>query len=127
MTDMLTPLKRVRRLGSAHAGTKHFWIQRVTAFANVPLSVFLIGLLVVLVRADYPTARSAVAYPAVAIGLLLLVLSGLWHMCIGMQTIIEDYVHNRAVKIAALALNIAFSAAVAVTCLYAVLKVGFGN
>lgn len=127
MNDMLTPLKRVRGLGASHAGTKHFWIQRVTAFANVPLAVFLIGLLVVLVRADYPTVLSAVAHPAVAIGLVLLVLSGLWHMCIGMQTIIEDYVHNRAMKIAALAINIAFSAAVAVTCLYAVLKVGFGN
>lgn len=127
MSETPTPLKRVRGLGSSRAGTKHFWIQRLTAVVNVPLSAFLIGLLVTLVRADYPTVRGAVGHPAVAIALMLLIWSGLWHMCIGMQTIIEDYMHSRGLKIAALALNGAFAAAVAVACLYAVLKIGLGS
>lgn len=123
MTNMQTPMKRVRGSGSAGAGTGHFWVQRLTAVANVPLVLFLIALLLTRIEADYATARSSIANPLVAIPLLLLVLSGVWHMCLGMQSIIEDYVHGPGIKFVMLILNILFSTTIAVTCLYAVLKI----
>lgn len=123
MTNMQTPMKRVRGSGSAGAGTGHFWVQRLTAVANVPLVLFLIALLLTRIEADYATARSSIANPLVAIPLLLLVLSGVWHMCLGMQSIIEDYVHGPGIKFVMLILNILFSTTIVVTCLYAVLKI----
>jgi len=87
MNDMRTPLSRVRGLGSAKAGTRDFWIQRLTAAANVPLALFLIASLVALTGADYAKVRSYLGNPLVAIPMLLLVLSGTWHMRIGMQVI----------------------------------------
>ncbi|CAN7755295.1 succinate dehydrogenase, hydrophobic membrane anchor protein [Mesorhizobium sp. LjNodule214] len=126
MTNMQTPMKRVRGSGSAGAGTGHFWIQRLTAVANVPLALFLIALLLTRIGADCATARSSIANPLVAIPLLLLVLSSVWHMCVGMQSIIEDYVQGPGAKIVVLILNILFSATITVACLYAVLKISLG-
>jgi succinate dehydrogenase hydrophobic anchor subunit len=83
MKDMRTPLSRVRGLGSAKAGTRDFWIQRLTAAANVPLALLLIAFVVALAGADYATVRSYLGNPLVAIPMLLLVLSGTWHMRIG--------------------------------------------
>ena len=125
MSNMQTPMKRMRGSGPAGAGTSHFWIQRLTAVANVPLVLFLIALLLTRTGADYATARSSIANPFVAIPLLLLVLSGVWHMCLGMQSIIEDYVHGSGITVVMLILNILFSATIAVACLYAVLKISF--
>ncbi|UDL90670.1 succinate dehydrogenase, hydrophobic membrane anchor protein [Mesorhizobium sp. PAMC28654] len=125
MSNMQTPMKRVRGSGAAGAGTGHFWIQRLTAVANVPLVLFLIVLLLTCMGADYVTARNSIANPLVAITLLLLVLSGVWHMCLGMQLIIEDYVHRPGIKVVMLILNILFSATIAVACLFAVLKISF--
>jgi succinate dehydrogenase / fumarate reductase membrane anchor subunit len=121
-----TPLARVRGLGSAKEGTDHFWMQRATAVANVFLVCFLIGLVVVLAGADYETVRSALGRPYIAIPLLLLVLSGVMHMRLGMQSIIEDYVHSEGRKVAALMLNTFFAVLVALTCAFAVLKLSFG-
>jgi succinate dehydrogenase / fumarate reductase membrane anchor subunit len=124
MDDMRTPLNHVRGLGSAKTGTAHFWVQRLTAFANVPLTLFLIASLLALIGADYLTVRSYLANPLVAILLLLLILSGAWHMCIGMRVIIEDYAHGPGAKVALLIANIFFSATVALASIYAVLKIG---
>jgi succinate dehydrogenase / fumarate reductase membrane anchor subunit len=124
MKDMRTPLSRVRGLGSAKTGTRDFWIQRLTAAANVPLALFLIVLLVALTGADYATVRSYLGNPLVAIPMLLFVLSGTWHMRIGMQVILEDYIHNKGPKVVSLALNDFFSAVVAIVGVYAVLKIG---
>src|SRR4029079_7852330 len=88
-----TPLARVRGLGSAREGAEHFWRQRLTAVANIFLVSFLIWLLVTLAGADYPTVKGTLAKPHIAIPLLLLVLSGLVHMRLGMQTIIQDSLH----------------------------------
>jgi succinate dehydrogenase / fumarate reductase membrane anchor subunit len=89
MNDMSTPLSRVRGLGSAKAGTRDFWIQRLTAAANVPLALFLVASLVALTGAEYATVRSYLGNPLVATPMLLLVLSGTWHMRIGMQVILR--------------------------------------
>src|SRR5438552_17136582 len=121
-----TPLARVRGLGSAREGAEHFWRQRLTAVANIFLISFLIWLLLTLAGADYATVRRMLAKPQVAIPLLLLVLSGLVHMRLGMQTIIEDYVHSEARKVAALMLNSFFAFAIGLVCVFAVLKLSFG-
>ena len=124
MKDMRTPLSRVRGLGSAKTGTRDFWIQRLTAAANVPLALFLIALLVALTGAEYATVRSYLGNPLVAIPMLLLILSETWHMRIGMQVIFEDYIHDEGPKVVSLALNNFLSAVVAIVGIYAVLKIG---
>jgi succinate dehydrogenase / fumarate reductase membrane anchor subunit len=121
-----TPLARVRGLGSAKSGADHFWKQRLTAVANLILVAFLIWLLVRLIGADHATVKRALAQPYFAIPLLLLVLSGTVHMRLGMQTIIEDYVHSEGRKVAALMLNLFFCTLVGLTCAFAVLKLSFG-
>ena len=124
MKDMRTPLSRVRGLGSAKTGTRDFWIQWLTAAANVPLTLFLITSLVALTGTNYATVRNYLGNPLVAIPILLLVLSGTWHMRIGMKVILEDYVHQPGPKVVSLALNNFLSAAIAIAGVYAVLKVG---
>jgi succinate dehydrogenase / fumarate reductase membrane anchor subunit len=123
MKDMRTPLSRVRGLGSAKTGTRDFWIQRLTAAANVPLTLFLITSLVALTGTNYATVRNYLGNPLVAIPILLLVLSGTWHMRIGMKVILEDYVHQLGPKVVSLALNNFFSAAIAIAGVFAVLKI----
>ena len=128
MTDnnaMRTPLKNVRRLGSAKEGADHFWIQRVTAVANLFLSIFLIGLLLTLAGQAYEVVHKALAKPYVALALLLLVISGVIHMRIGIQVIIEDYVPGEGKKIVLLMLNTFFAIAVGASCVFAVLKLSF--
>ena len=121
-----TPLARVRGLGSAKEGAGHFWRQRLTAVANIFLVTFLVWLLVTLAGEDHATVENALAQPHVAIPLLLLVLSGLVHMRLGMQTIIEDYVHSEGSKVILLMLNSFFVVAVGLVCVFAVLKLSFG-
>jgi succinate dehydrogenase / fumarate reductase membrane anchor subunit len=124
--SMRTPLAKVRGLGSAKSGTGHFWLQRLTAVANLFLVSFLIWLLFTLLGADYDTVRRTLAKPYIAVPLLLLVLSAVTHMRLGMQTIIEDYVHSEGRKVAALVLNTFFAIVVGITCVFAVLKLSFG-
>jgi succinate dehydrogenase membrane anchor subunit len=126
MPGYRTPLARVRGLGSAKDGTEHFWKQRLTAVSNLILIAFAIFLIVRLAGADYPTVKGTLARPQNAIALLLLILSGVIHMRLGMQNIIEDYVHAEGYKVAALLLNTFFAALVGLVCAYAVLKLSFG-
>jgi succinate dehydrogenase membrane anchor subunit len=121
-----TPLARVRGLGSAKEGTDHFWKQRLTAVSNLVLVCFLIWLLAKLAGADYATVKHTLAKPQNAIPLLLLVLSGVIHMRLGMQTIIEDYVHSEGRKVVALMLNSFFTILIGLTSVFAVLKLSFG-
>lgn len=127
MADMRTPLGKVRGLGSARDGTTHFWRQRLTAVANIPLVLFLVGLLVALNGAGYAETRAALASPFVALPLIALMASALWHMRLGMQAIIEDYVHGEAAKVLLLMLNTFFTAAVAVATVFSLLKIAFGG
>ena len=124
--DMRTPLSRVRGLGSAREGTTHFWHQRLTAIANVPLMLFFIWVLIVLNGASHAEVVACLSKPWVAIIMLMVVGSGLYHMKLGMQVIIEDYVHGGAGK-ALLIANSFFCIALAVACGFALLKLGFGG
>jgi succinate dehydrogenase / fumarate reductase, membrane anchor subunit len=121
-----TPLGRVRGLGSAKGGTDHFWMQRLTAVANIVLVSFLIWLVLTLAGADHATVKRTLGRPEIAVPLLLLVLSGVVHMRLGMQTIIEDYVHSEGRKVAALMLNSFFAILIGIACAFAVLKLSFG-
>lgn len=123
---MRTPLKKVRYLGSAKEGADHFWKQRVTAVANIFLGFFLVWLIVSLLGADYATVKQKLGHPLIAISLLGLVLSGTLHMRIGMQTIIEDYVHEEGLKVAALMLNTFFAIFIALASVFSILKLSFG-
>ena len=107
---MTTPLKRARGLGSAHEGTGHFIKQRITAAANLVLLSFAVGLIAKLAGADLATVSATLAHPAVAIALVALIVSMTVHMRIGMQIIIEDYVHGEGAKTLLLLGNTFFAA-----------------
>lgn len=124
--SMRTPLKTARHLGSAKEGADHFWKQRVTAVANVFLGLFLVWLVASLAGADHATAKAKLANPLVALGILALIVSGTIHMRLGMQTIIEDYVHGEGAKIVCLMLNTFFAAFIALLSVFAILKISFG-
>lgn len=126
-TDMRTPLAKVRGLGSAHEGTGHFWQQRLTGIALVPLTLFFVGFLVCMNGADYSAVRTALAHPVVALVFAVMLVSGLIHMRLGMQVIIEDYVHGEGSKLTLLILNTFFTIAVGVVSVFALAKLSFGG
>lgn len=123
---MKTPMKRVRGLGSARSGTDHFWMQRLTALANIPLTIGFLCIVYAALGKDAAAARAVLARPFDAFIIALFVISGAVHMKLGMQTIIEDYVHGEAMKFVLLIANIFFAFLIAAACLYAVLKLTFG-
>ena len=98
MADMRTPLNRVRGLGSAKEGADHFWRQRLTALLLIPL-VLWVGFSIAAIPTDHATLVSWVQQPLVTVLLLLLILSVFYHAQLGLQVVIEDYVHNPAVEI----------------------------
>jgi succinate dehydrogenase / fumarate reductase, membrane anchor subunit len=91
-----TPLARARGLGSAKSGTEHWWHERVSAVASIPTTLFLIALGIAVTGRDHAAVASLLGHPLVAIGLALSLITLLWHMRLGMQVIIEDYVHGGA-------------------------------
>lgn len=124
--SLSTPLKKVRGFGSAKSGTEHFWMQRVTAIANVPLVTFTMWFLIAHLGATRAEVVASVANPFVALLLVLTFVSVLWHMRLGMQVVIEDYVHGHALKLASLLANTFFTVALGAAAVYAILRMNFG-
>jgi succinate dehydrogenase / fumarate reductase membrane anchor subunit len=123
---MSTPLARVRGLGAAKSGTEHFWLQRLTAVANVPLTIAFVLIVVSLLGRNHAAAAQILGSPLVAITMLLFILSVATHMRIGMQVIIEDYVHDEPARLILLMANTFFVLAVALASAYGILKLSFG-
>lgn len=122
-----TPLSKVRGLGSAHEGTGHFWHQRLSAVANVPLVVFLLVLVMMLAGKPHGEVAAVLASPLIALTMLLALLSILYHMRLGMQAVIEDYIHNELLKTALLMLNIFYPVVAGMVSSLAILKLAFGG
>jgi succinate dehydrogenase / fumarate reductase membrane anchor subunit len=122
---MSTPLARVRGLGAARAGTEHFWHQRLTAVANVPLTIAFVFILIALLRRNHAAVVQILGSPLVAVILLLLILSITTHMRLGMQVIIEDYVHEERTKLVLLMVNTFFAIVVALASAFALLMLSF--
>ena len=124
---MRTPLARAKGLGAAGHGAEHWWMHRMTAVSNVPLIVAFVIIVASLAGTNYQGAVSIVSHPLVAIILILAVISVTNHMRLGMQIIIEDYVHDKGWKIAALIANNFYAVVIAVACLFGIVKVGLGR
>jgi succinate dehydrogenase / fumarate reductase membrane anchor subunit len=124
--SMRTPLARVRNLGASHSGTSDFWRQRLTAVAMVLLMVPVIVIVMVLRTSNQAGAVQVLSSPLVAIIMLLFIIASCWHMKIGMQVVIEDYIHGEKVKLASIMANNFFCIAVALASIYAILKMSSG-
>ena len=121
-----TPLGRVRSLGYAHHGTRVFWHQRLTSVANLPLSIAVIVISFGLLGRYHAAVVQILGSSLVAITLLLFIISSVYHMWLGMQVIIEDYVHDEVWKLVTLMANTFFSFAVGLAAVFAIFKLAFG-
>ena len=116
-------IARVEGLGSAHQGTSHFWQQRVSAVALVPLSIWFTVVALKLVNADYTATLAFLRAPVNAILMILFAVTLLYHMALGIQVVIEDYVHSEGQKLALLMLNRFFAWGVGTICLFSIFRI----
>lgn len=124
--SMRTPLGRVRNLGSSHTGTGDFWRQRLTAVAMIVLIIPVIVMVMILLGRNQAGAAQILGSPLIAIFMLLFIVASIWHMKIGMQVVIEDYVHDEKLKLVSIMANNFFSVAVALAAAYAIFKLSSG-
>ena len=122
-----SPLGRAIGLGSAKEGVEHWWLQRVTAVALVPLTVWFVVAVVRLSGADIDTVRDWVGRPLPSILLVLLLIATFWHASLGLQVVIEDYVHTDLAKLGLLIVVRLACFALAVAGIIAVLGMAFGT
>jgi len=125
-SDFRTPLARVRGLGAAHHGTGHFWLMRVTSVALVLLTIAFVLIVVSLLGRNHAAVQQILGSPVVAMLMLLFIGTGVYHMWLGMQDIIVDYVHGELLKLTSLMANTFFCVAVALASAYAIFKLSFG-
>ena len=122
---MASDLRRVRYLGSAHSGTTGAWHMRLTSLALLPLTIAFVILVLDLVGKSFSEVHATLSHPFPALILLLFIGTGIYHMQLGMRTIVEDYIHGTHAKDLALAANLFFCVALGLTCVYAVLRLSF--
>lgn len=122
-----SPLGRALGLGSAKEGVEPWWLQRVTAVALVPLTLWFVAALVGHLGAEHAAAVAWLRSPLTAVAMILLVVATFVHMALGVQVVIEDYVHHEAAKIASLVLVRLACWSLGAAALFAVLRVAFGS
>jgi len=125
-SQMRTPMSRVRGLGAAHSGTGAFWHQRITSVAAIPLSLAVVIIIIALLGRSHAAVVQILGSPLVAIIMLLFTINTTYHMWIGMQEIIVDYVHEDKLKLITLMANTFFVFAIASASVFAILKLSFG-
>jgi succinate dehydrogenase / fumarate reductase, membrane anchor subunit len=121
--SLRSPLSRARGLGSAKEGVHHFWVQRVSAIALIPLTLWFVFSLARFAGSDFVVVQHWVSAPSVAVTLILFLATTLYHSALGVQVVIEDYVGNEGKRIVALLLSKFVHAIVAAASIFAVLKV----
>ena len=126
-SDLRTPLSRARGLGSAKQGVHHWWVQRITAVALIPLVVWFAISLIMLSGADYAVVRAWIGSPVVMVLLTLTIVIGLHHGQIGMQEVVEDYVHGEGMKLALIVLLRFIAVFFGLAAIVAILRIGFGG
>jgi succinate dehydrogenase / fumarate reductase membrane anchor subunit len=126
-SDLRTPLSRARGLGSARQGVHHWWAQRITAIALIPLVVWFAISLIMLSGADYAVVRAWIGSPVVMVLLTLTIVIGLHHGQLGMQEVVEDYVHGEGLKLALIVLLRFTAVFFGLAAIVAILRIGFGG
>ena len=127
MSNLRTPLSRVKGLGSAGEGTSHFWYQRITAIALAPLCLWFCFSLASLPSMDYATFTNWLSSPFSAVMMILVCITAFFHASTGLQMVIEDYVGNLAVRTGSIILVKLLCVLLAVTGVFSVLKIAFGS
>lgn len=121
-----TPLSKVRGLGSAKEGSHHWWLQRLTAVALLPLSIWFVCGVLGIVGETYETAVLWVQSPVTTVFLLLAIVALFYHAKLGLQVVIEDYVHSEGLKIASLLAMKFAMITIGLACAVAVLRISLG-
>ena len=125
--SLRSPLGRAIGAGSAKEGVRHWWAQRLSAAALVPLAIWFVVSMLSLPSHDYATVTAWLQQGWTAVFLILFVLTAAWHSQLGVRVVVEDYVHGNGMKSVALALVTFFHVVVAVAGVFAILKVAFGG
>ncbi len=125
--SLRSPLGRARGLGSAKSGTQHWWAQRLTAIALVPLVVWFVIAMVAATGSDYASARTFIGNPITAVLMILLIAATFHHAQLGLQVVIEDYVHSKSTEIVLLLLVKGAAIVLVIAAIFAVLSIAFGG
>ena len=127
MSNFRTPLSRVKGLGSAKEGTDHFWVQRLTAIALIPLVLWLAFSIASLPSMDYLAMREWLSQPFNAIVMILFMTAGFYHSRLGLQVVIEDYIGSHGARTAAIIAVTFVAVAMCVTGVFSVLRIAFAS
>jgi succinate dehydrogenase / fumarate reductase membrane anchor subunit len=126
-SSFVTDRARAQGLGAAKTGTHHFLAERISGFVLIPLTFLFVGSLIYLSGASHAEAIARIRNPIVGLTLLAFIIVGAWHMKLGMQVIIEDYVPGEAAKIVTLIVNSMFAALVGLAGVYAIIRITLGS